>query len=133
MNKKVSVIIPVFNGAEWIEACLGSVLRQSYANLEVIMVDDGSTDRTIEVCQKIQKMDRRILIVRKENGGVSSARNAGLKKSNGKHVFFLDADDYIDKTVIENLVYETTKKNGVVSSMVEVDDDFSKVILERKK
>lgn len=98
----ISVIIPVYNVDSYIEKCINSVLNQSYKNLEIILVDDGSTDKSGEICEKY-KYDSRVNVFHKKNGGLSSARNYGIKHSKGHYISFLDSDDYIDKYFIENL------------------------------
>lgn len=97
----VSVIIPVYNIAEFIEKCLISVCGQTYHNLEIIVVDDGSSDDSGTICDKYSKKDSRIRVIHKENGGLSSARNAGLDIASGEYIYFLDGDDFIDPDLIE--------------------------------
>ena len=96
MNSKISVIIPAYNAEKTIERCLNSVTEQSYTNLEIIVVDDGSKDRTLSILNAAAKNDRRIKVISKKNGGAASARNQGLKIVSGEFITFLDADDYID-------------------------------------
>lgn len=97
----VSVIIPVFNTEKYLQKCVKSVQLQTYKNLEIILVNDGSTDRSGVLCNKLEIQDKRITVIHKNNGGLSSARNAGLKVSNGEYVVFLDSDDWIEKETIE--------------------------------
>lgn len=92
---KVSVIIPVYNAADLLPRAVGSVLMQDFSDMEVILVDDGSTDDSYSVCDELAQSDMRIRVIRKSNGGVSSARNAGLDVAKGEYVMFLDADDAI--------------------------------------
>ena len=92
----ISVIIPCYNAAQYLEKCLDSLIRQSYKNIEVICIDDGSIDRSIEILNKYKNEDDRIIIFRKENGGLSSARNAGMEIATGEYIYFLDSDDYLD-------------------------------------
>ena len=91
---KVSVIIPAYNVEKYIEKCIDSVVKQTYKNLEILVVDDGSKDETGKILDKIKSSDQRIRVVHKENGGVSSARNTGLDIATGDYIAFLDADDY---------------------------------------
>lgn len=91
----VSVIVPVWNVERYLSDCLGSIAAQTYADFEVIMVDDGSTDHSAEICGEWQRRDRRFVLVGKENGGLSSARNAGLRAARGKYVAFVDSDDLV--------------------------------------
>lgn len=102
--KLVTVIIPVYNGGNKISNVLKDILNQTYSNLEIIVINDGSKDNTKEVCEKYAKQDERIYIINKENGGVSEARNFGLNKSRGQLICFADADDSINSTWIEELV-----------------------------
>lgn len=92
----VSVIVPIYNIENYLEECLDSLIHQSYRNLEIILVDDGSTDRSGEICDRYAKQDDRIKVIHKENGGLSSARNRGMDVVTGEFVSFIDGDDYID-------------------------------------
>ena len=93
--KKVSVIIPIYNDEKYLEQCLDSVIKQTYKNLEIILIDDGSTDRTPEICEQYRERDSRIRVFHKKNGGVGSSRNAGLAMATGDYVLFVDDDDFI--------------------------------------
>lgn len=104
MSKKVSVIVPVYNSIDCLERCVRSLCAQTYARLEIILVDDGSTDGTDRLCEKLAAEDARILVRHKKNGGASSARNVGLSMASGDYVGFADSDDYIDSYVYEELV-----------------------------
>lgn len=98
-NDIVSVIIPIYNSEKNIKKCLESIINQTYTNLEIILIDDGSTDNSIEVCQEYK--DDRIKIYKEKNSGPSTARNLGLKQCNGNYIVFVDSDDYIEKNMIE--------------------------------
>lgn len=100
----VSVIVAVYNVERYIEKCLQSICNQSYAHLEIIVVDDGSTDGSGQICDRMAELDSRMRVIHKENDGVSSARNAGLKVATGDYVVFVDGDDYIDKAMYEKMV-----------------------------
>ena len=102
-NALISIIIPVYNAAKFLERSLGSVLKQSYRNLEIITVDDGSTDDSLKLLNSFAASDSRVKVIHKENGGSSSARNAGLKIATGEYIGFIDADDYIEYDMYENL------------------------------
>lgn len=104
MKEKVSVIIPIYNVAEFLEECLESICNQTYKNLEIILVDDGSTDSSAFICDIWSKKDERIKVIHKNNGGLSSARNAGLDISSGKYIYFLDGDDTVNIHLIEHVV-----------------------------
>ena len=105
----VSVIVPVYNVEQFFERCINSIINQTYRNLEIILVDDGSTDTSGSLCDSYKTADKRITIMHKKNGGLSSARNAGLDKMNGKYVMFIDSDDYIEPTAIELLMKNAKK------------------------
>ena len=101
---KVSVIIPVYNSEKYIVECAESVLSQDYKNIELILVDDGSTDDSLNICREIAKADERVKVFHKENGGASSARNFGIENSLGKYIYFVDSDDFVEKNAINSLV-----------------------------
>ena len=108
MNKNIevpliSIIIPMYNVENYISECLNSVISQNYKNLEIIIVDDGSTDNSYEIASKYCKNDSRIKIFRKKNGGLSDARNFGIENSSGKYLFFLDSDDFLPDYTIDYL------------------------------
>ena len=105
----ISIIIPVYNVEKYIRRCLDSVINQTYKNLEIILVDDGSPDNSGKICDEYAKVDKRIKVIHKENGGLSDARNKGIKEAKGKYIAFVDSDDFIDlnmysmlEKVIEN-------------------------------
>lgn len=104
MEKLVSVIIPAYNIERYISRCLDSIMAQTYNNLEIIVIDDGSKDQTAEILDDYQKRDSRIIVVHKENGGVSSARNNGLDIATGDYISFVDGDDLIESNMYEILV-----------------------------
>lgn len=101
MNEKVSVIIPIYKVEQYIRRCIESVIAQTYQNLEIILVDDGSPDNCPMICDEYAKIDDRIKVIHKANGGLSDARNAGLKVFTGDYVYFFDSDDYIASNLIE--------------------------------
>ena len=110
-QKKISVIVPVYNTLNYLQKCVDSIRKQTYENLEIILVDDGSTDGTGELCDKLAKQDRRIRVYHKENGGASSARNIGLRNAVGDYVGFVDSDDYIDADVYKQMVELASRKD----------------------
>lgn len=101
----VSVIIPVYNVKNYLNQCLTSVLAQTYQNLEIILVDDGSTDGSREICDAYAFRDRRIMVLHQDNAGVSAARNRALDRCHGEYLTFVDADDYIEKDLVEVLLH----------------------------
>lgn len=105
MNKRlVSVIVPAYNAEEYIEYAIDSILVQSYTELELIIIDDGSKDMTYRICKEKKKYDKRIRLIKQENMGVSMARNRGLEESLGNYILFVDADDWLEKNCISRLV-----------------------------
>ncbi len=112
----ISVIIPVYNAGKYLEQCMDSILNQTYKNLEVILVDDGSKDDSYEKCKLYAEKDNRVFAYHKSNGGVSSARNYGLERARGDYITFLDPDDYIDASMYDKL-YAAIRKNGTEVAM----------------
>ena len=108
----VSIIIPVYNVEKFLYKCIKSVQNQTYRNIEIILVNDGSTDNSLEICKKFMKNDNRITLIDKENGGLSSARNSALDIINGEWIMFVDSDDYIECNMIENLVEAANLSNS---------------------
>ncbi|MDE5907443.1 MAG: glycosyltransferase [Lachnospiraceae bacterium] len=100
----ISIIIPVYNVESYLDRCIESVLKQTYSNIEIILVDDGSTDRCGEICDTYEKRDERIRVVHKENGGLSSARNSGLEIACGEYIGFVDSDDYIAEDMYQTML-----------------------------
>lgn len=103
MNKKVSVIVPVYKAEKYLERCILSILNQTYTNLELILIDDGSPDNSGLICDKFAREDTRIKVIHKDNGGVSSARNIGIDVATGEYITFVDSDDYIDTNMLKDL------------------------------
>lgn len=122
----ISVIIPVYNVEKYIRECLNSVINQTYKKLEIILVDDGSLDKSGDICDEYKLKDDRIKVIHKENGGLSDARNAGMKIATGKFIQFIDSDDFIDKDMIEMLYDLVIENDGDISMC-------SNYILEGKK
>ncbi len=108
----ISVIIPVYNVEEYLRECVDSVLKQTYENFEIILVNDGSTDSSGEICDEYVDKDERITVIHQKNGGLSVARNAGLSEANGDYVYFLDSDDYIAENALELLIKIAEKDNS---------------------
>lgn len=100
----ISVIIPIYNTGKYLRPCLTSITQQTYQNLEIILVDDGSKDDSLAVCREYAKADSRIVVIAKENGGVSSARNAGIRAAHGDWFSFIDSDDYLELDAYEYLM-----------------------------
>lgn len=114
-QNKFSVIIPIYNSQKYLNECLNSVINQTYRNLEIILINDGSKDNSLKIMQKFGKEDSRITIVNKKNAGVSAARNSGIAKASGDYVMFVDSDDYfMDMRAIEKLYVATIKECDVI-------------------
>lgn len=115
MLPKISVIIPVYNVADYLRECIDSVISQTYTNIEIILIDDGSTDDSGKICDEYEQKDNRIKVMHKPNGGVSSARNAGLGAADGELITFIDSDDWIDTDTIELLQKNLTEHSADIS------------------
>lgn len=115
MSEKISVIVPVYQVEAYLERCVDSILKQTYQNLEIILVDDGSTDQCPEICDEYEKKDPRIKVIHKENGGLSSARNAGLDAAEGELIAFVDSDDFIEADMLEKLYDALTEHEADMS------------------
>ena len=111
MNDKISIIIPIYNVKKYINKCIESIINQTYKNLEIILVDDGSTDGSGKICDEFKKEDNRIVVIHKKNEGVSSARNEGLKIATGDYIGFIDADDFIEEDMYFKLLSKIEKDN----------------------
>ncbi|MDF2617290.1 MAG: glycosyl transferase family 2 [Sedimentibacter sp.] len=105
----ISIVIPVYNVEKYLSRCLESILSQSLKEIEIIVVNGGSTDNSLEICRYYEKKDSRIIIIDKKNEGVSVARNTGIEKASGKYIGFVDPDDWIEKNMYENM-YNTIEK-----------------------
>ena len=119
----VSVIVPVYNVENYLERCLESIINQTFSNIEIICVDDGSTDRSGELLDKYEEIDSRIIVIHKENEGVSSARNAALSHVKGRFVYFIDSDDWIEGNAIEEFVSCMKEEVDVVVAGASVEDE----------
>ena len=111
----ISVIVPIYNSEKYLKRCISSIVNQTYNNLEIILVDDGSTDKSASICDEYANKDLRVIVIHKENGGLSSARNAGLKAASGELIGFVDSDDYIEETMYEKLKENMDKYGSDIS------------------
>ena len=100
----ISIIVPIYKAEVFLPRCIDSVIAQTYTNWDLLLVDDGSPDKSGKICEEYSRKDARIKVYHKQNGGVSSARNYGLDKARGEWVSFLDADDYILPSFLDNLI-----------------------------
>lgn len=123
---KVSVIVPIYNVSKYLNNCIMSILNQSYKNFELLLVDDGSTDDSLSICNKYAERDKRIIVLHKVNGGVSSARNMGIDYSSGDFIAFVDGDDTITKNALSIMVKEITDNDADMCV-------FPNIIINQKK
>lgn len=121
----ISIIVPVYNVEQYLMRCVDSVRKQTYQNLEIILVDDGSPDRCPEICEEIKTIDSRVKVIHKKNGGLGFARNSGLEEATGQYVTFIDSDDWISEDHIENLYREAkrTDADAVIGGHTTVASD----------
>jgi glycosyltransferase involved in cell wall biosynthesis len=122
MNPKISIVVPIYNVEKYIYKCIDSILAQTFTNFELILVNDGSPDNCRGICEEYAEKEKRIKVIHKENGGVSSARNAGIKAATGQYIGFIDSDDFIHEKM-----YEVLYQNAVRYSSDIVVCDFLKV------
>ena len=109
---KVSIIIPVYNGEKYLDRCINSLLNQAYKNIEFVFINDGSKDNSLNIMKSYQNKDNRIIIIDKENTGVSDSRNIGIKKSTGDYICFCDAYDMYENNYVETMI-KLIKENNV--------------------
>lgn len=103
MNQKISVIVPVYNAENYLNRCIESVLAQTYTDWQMVLVDDGSKDESLKVCQRYADLDNRIRVIHQENAGPGIARNTGIAAANGDYIVFIDSDDYVEKEYFQLL------------------------------
>ncbi len=121
---EVSIIVPVYNVESYLAMCLDSIINQTYTDIEIICVNDGSTDKSLNILEHYKSLDDRIIILNKENGGLSSARNAGMKVANGNYIMFVDSDDWISSVAVEHLYNNAKKYNSDIVIFDFVSEDF---------
>lgn len=126
----VSIIIPIYNSSKFLTNLLNNLVSQSYENIEIVLIDDGSKDDSLQICKKFQQQDKRIKIISKENGGVSSARNKGIEIANGKYITFIDSDDNINRNYINTLI-SNVEENSVVK--INTKNALRETIIPREK
>lgn len=123
----ISVVIPIYNTEKYLKKCIESVINQSYKNLEIILVNDGSTDNSYEIMKEYLKMDNRIKLINKKNEGLSRARNVGINSSVGEYILNVDSDDWLEVDACENLIKEVFQKKSdmVIGDIVLEYENFS--------
>ena len=129
-NPMFSIIIPAYNSQDYLEKGVKSVINQTYDNLEIVLVDDGSKDNTLKICNKFAEIDNRVKVIHQENGGHTSARNTGLLNSTGEYVIFLDSDDWLDIDALEIFYKDICNKHPdiIVFSVCQNTNDSSKIL-----
>ena len=136
MENLVSIIVPVYNIEAYLEKCVHSIMKQSYKNIEIILVDDGSTDKSGEICDILASLDSRIIVIHQSNYGVSKARNVGIDNSSGKYVMFVDGDDELYTNAVEMLVFDMSHFDvDIVSGIkctVDIDGNINKPYEDNK-
>lgn len=149
---RISIIIPVYNSEKYLEKCLTTVINQTYSNIEIIIIDDGSSDNSKLICEKYSTIDERIIFISKNNEGVSIARNTGIKIARGEWIYFLDSDDFLELNMFDELLEVVNKtncdivqfgyynyKNGkilserVPSKYIEYNSEYLKVFLKNNQ
>ena len=133
--EKISIIVPIYNAASYLERLLQSICNQTYQNLQIILVDDGSLDDSLVCCEEWAKKEPRILVLHQENAGVSAARNTGLKAATGEYVMFVDADDWIASDMIQTLYDLAKQYQADVSTCnyIEIPEGSEALALEQEK
>ncbi len=129
MNPLVTIIVPVYNVEKYLDKCIESIIKQTYSNLEILLVDDGSTDSCYQKCEKWKEKDGRIIVVHKKNAGLGFARNTGLELASGEFVMYIDSDDYISSNMVERLltVAKETESDTVYCGLTRVYTDGSEI------
>ncbi len=133
MHRKISVIIPVYKVEKYLKRCVESVINQTYKNIEIILVNDGSPDKCGEICDKYSRIDSRIKVIHKENGGLSSARNSALDISSGDYIMFVDSDDWISKNSLEQLNEYIDMDYDIINFKLSFVKENSKELIETHK
>ncbi len=133
--EKVSIIVPVYNVENYVEKCICSIISQTYKNIEIIIINDGSTDNSKQICEKYASKDNRIKFFNKENEGLATTRNYGIEKASGEFILFVDSDDYIEKDAVEILLAKIKEKNldVVIGNAIVEGSKKIKPYLIRKK
>lgn len=122
-NRLISIVVPTYNSEQYVEECIKSICNQTYKNIEIIIVNDGSTDNTINIIEKLKQEDKRITIINQENSGAPVARNNGINYSNGKYIMFFDSDDVLKENALEIMINEIIKENvDLVIGNLETDN-----------
>lgn len=132
--KLLSIIVPVYNVKSYLKKCVESIINQTYTNLQIILVDDGSTDGSQDICDEFAQRDSRIVVIHKENGGQSTARNVGMDRAKGVYIAFVDSDDWLEPNMYEALISQLEKHEAdiVACSFYECKGDEKKAVGDSK-
>lgn len=128
MMKKISVIVPIYNAELYLKKCLDSIINQTYSNFEVILINDGSTDKSKDICMEFCENDERLIYIEQENKGLSSARNIGISKSSGDYICFVDSDDYIEKELFKKTIHAIDQYNADIIIYGRYKDYGTKIV-----
>lgn len=129
----LSIIVPIYNVEQYLENCINSILNQTYRNFELILVDDGSPDKSGEICDKYKSSDDRVKVIHKKNGGLSSARNAGLEIATGQYIGFVDSDDWIDRDMYDKLLNLAEKNEADIVQCEYLEAYDNKIIIHNNE
>ena len=132
MSEKISIIVPIYNVQRYLKECIESLIKQTYENIEIILVNDGSTDNSGKICDHYALRDNRIKVVHQKNGGVSCARNTGLRYSTGDYIGFVDPDDWIDEKIYERMLEVLKINNSSISMCSYIYEDGDSELNELK-
>ena len=127
----ISVIVPIYNIEDYVETCVNSILKQTYKNIEILLIDDGSTDGSGEICEKLKRQDSRIVVYHKENGGLSSARNYGISKAKGEYITTIDGDDFVGENYVQvlyRLLIENDADISLINRYTFIEDDSNGIL-----
>lgn len=113
---KVSIIVPIYNSEKYLSKCIDSIIKQKYKNIDILLIDDGSNDKSYEICKEYLKKDKRIKVFSQKNSGPSSARNLGLDKASGEYIIFVDSDDYIESDFISTMMKQNDNYDVIISN-----------------
>ena len=117
-NELVSIVVPIYNVEQYLQECVDSLINQTYSNLEILLIDDGSTDNSPKIAETYLPLDERVKVYHKQNGGLSDARNYGIEKASGRYITFVDSDDYVSKNFVETLYNNLIEHDADISGCV---------------
>lgn len=134
MNELISIIVPVYNVEKYLDQCIESLVKQDYSNVEILLINDGSTDKSGEICENWKVKDNRIITIHLKNSGVSIARNIGIENSKGKYIYFIDSDDWLEYDTLSLLLKNLSIYNADLSSCgIKKDYNNKKIVLNKDK